>query len=59
MDEIYGKIAYEAYSRDTKGRSLISGDPLPQWDELSTPIQHAWIAAAFAVMDTAKSVGDI
>jgi len=34
--------AYEAYATSTKWKSLVSGQPLPQWDSLSPEIQKAW-----------------
>jgi len=44
------RIAYEAYARSTGGKSLVSGDTLPGWDDLPQPIQWAWDAAAQAVI---------
>lgn len=47
-----GKVAYEAYSEATGGKSF-SGDELPSWDERyeSHPqIAEAWEAAAQAVL---------
>lgn len=44
------KVAYEAYVRAAAGRSLATGELLPQWDELSSKIKSAWDAAAQAVM---------
>ena len=44
-----GQVAYEAYCG--KGwKSLISGAPLPQWEEVRPDIQAAWDAAADAVI---------
>jgi len=44
------KEAYEAYANSTKRKSLVSGDPLPQWDLLSPEIQRAWsVSAAWIV----------
>ncbi len=48
------QIAYEAYFEAAGGKSLATGQPLPQWDALSPEIRAAWEAAAVAVM---KSVG--
>jgi hypothetical protein len=47
----YGQVAYEAYSVKTGGKSLVSGDRLPSWDDLPEQVQVAWEAAAQAVID--------
>jgi hypothetical protein len=44
-----GQVAYEAYSDHADGMSLVSGEHLPGWDELSPVIAEAWEAAAAAV----------
>jgi hypothetical protein len=46
----WGRIAYEAYFEQSKGVSLISGFPLPQWNDQSEKIKQAWKAAALAVL---------
>ena len=46
-----GKIAYEAYYVFSDGKSLISGAPLPTWDNQSPKIKDAWRAAAQAVLN--------
>lgn len=46
-----GQLAYEGYYAASGGRSLVSGYQLPAWDELSTVIKDAWIAAALAVAE--------
>lgn len=51
-EEVYGKIAYEAYCKQTGGKSFAAGDPLPAWDGLRIDIREAWVAAADAVRDT-------
>ncbi len=43
------KIAYEAYCDQTENKSLVTGDELPSWDNLSVGIQAAWFASAAAV----------
>ena len=48
-DERLGQVAYEAYSANTGGRSLATGDDLPVWDELQDVYHTAWIAVALAV----------
>jgi hypothetical protein len=45
-----GQIAYEAYRSDAGGKSLATGQPIPEWDGLKSEIQHAWEAAAKAVV---------
>ena len=44
-----GQVAYEAYSERANGMSLVSGQQLPHWDDLSPVIAEAWEAAAAAV----------
>ena len=44
-----GQVAYEAYSERADGMSLVSGEQLPDWDDLSPVIAEAWEAAAAAV----------
>jgi len=44
------KIAYEAYRAFTGGKSLASGEPIPEWSGLREDIQKAWEAAAEAVV---------
>lgn len=47
--QFLGKLAYDAYSASTGGRSLISGDKLPEFEALPAKIQSAWEASASAV----------
>ena len=49
MDKEWGEIAYEAYRRESGSVSLVSGDPIPEWDELPAAIRSAWSEAAQAV----------
>lgn len=44
-----GETAYEAYYEASQGLSLITGEVLPLWEELTTNIKAAWIVAAKAV----------
>lgn len=44
-----GKLAYDAYCKQTGGVSLISGDKLPGFDALKPAIREAWAAAFIAV----------
>jgi hypothetical protein len=48
----YGRTAYEKYAAVSDGKSLISGEPLPDWNELKPSIQRAWNAAGNAVADS-------
>lgn len=43
------KIAYDSYCAQTGGISLISGDKLPEFDNLKIEIRDAWFSAAKAV----------
>lgn len=47
----YGEVAYAAYCAQTDGRSAVTGEPLPAWDEQRQEIRDAWDAAAAAVVD--------
>jgi hypothetical protein len=49
--ENIGKIGYDAYREHSGGVSLVSGEPLPFWDDQSPEIRAAWDAAALAVSD--------
>lgn len=44
-----GEVAYEAFCTQAGGRSLISGEALPEFSVLKPLIQDAWAAAAIAV----------
>lgn len=44
-----GQVAYEGYRAASDGRSLISGHPLPDWNDQAPQIREAWRAAADAV----------
>jgi hypothetical protein len=44
-----GQIAYEAYFEFSKGKSLISGAPLPSFAAQAESVKGAWEAAASAV----------
>lgn len=45
-----GHVAYDGYRNHTGGVSLISGQPIPEWNELKPEIKAAWEAAADAVL---------
>lgn len=49
-----GQIAYEAYRNCSNGKSLVSGAPIPTWENLSAEIRAAWELAAFAVKQEAE-----
>lgn len=49
--ETVGKIAYDRYCQYSNNKSLISGQPLPKWEDLRIDIQEAWIASASAIID--------
>lgn len=40
------KEAYEAYANYVRWKSLATGQPLPQWESLSSEIQEAWVQSA-------------
>lgn len=45
-----GQVAYEGYCAVSDGKSLVSGGPLPTWEEQAPEIREAWRAAADAVL---------
>lgn len=45
-----GQVGYEAYKESSAGRSLVTGDELPNWEGLRDVIQEAWEASASAVL---------
>lgn len=49
--EKIGRIAYEGYCEYTDGKSLISGQPLPKWEDLRREIRNAWECSACTVED--------
>lgn len=49
-DVYYGRIAYVAYAKNSKFRSLVSGDSLPMWEDLPPEIRRGWITSAKAVL---------
>ena len=44
-----GQVAYTAYRDHTNGRSLVSGEPIPEWEFLPEQVKAAWQAAGEAV----------
>jgi hypothetical protein len=53
-----GEIAYVGYFKASDGKSLVSGAPLPAWDEQSPDIRRSWNLAAMAVVDRWREAGD-
>lgn len=53
-----GEIAYVGYFKASDGKSLVSGLPLPAWDEQAPEIRQAWNLAAMAVVDRWRVAGD-
>lgn len=49
-----GRVAYEAYCRQTGGKSLVSGASLPDYDGLRPDIIEAWEKAAAAVLEAER-----
>ena len=45
------QIAYEAYRNHTGGKSLATGQNIPEWPDLAPVIKAAWEAAANAVVE--------
>jgi len=43
------EIAYNGYRNHTRGVSLATGQPIPEWAGLKPEIQAAWEASASAV----------
>ena len=50
METDFGQVGYDAYRDFTGGVSLVSGSPIPEWDQLPKNIQDAWRAAGEAVL---------
>lgn len=51
MNEYYAKAAYNGYRDHTGGKSLATGQNIPEWVDLALVIQQAWDAAARAVVE--------
>jgi len=45
-----GRAAYDGYREYSDGKSLISGETLPEWEDQSAEIRAAWRAAADCVV---------
>ena len=46
-----GQIGYEAYWNFSSGKSLASGQPLPEWSDLPGIIKEAWEWSATVVRE--------
>lgn len=44
-----GQVGYDAYRKATGGLTF-DGRPMPTWNELPEPIQHAWTVASAAML---------
>lgn len=51
----YGKIAYEAYCKQSDYKSLITGKPLPPYEAQAPAIILAWEAAGKAVAEAIQN----
>lgn len=51
MEKSYGQIAYEAYFSCAGGKSLVSGQSLPSWEQQKDEIKNCWEEAAGAVIE--------
>lgn len=45
----YARVAYNGYRNYTGGKSLVSNQPIPEWESLNPKIKEAWGAAADAM----------
>ncbi len=48
-DDEAGRVAYDAYRGEAGSRSTVTGDPLPEWEDLAESTRAAWRASADAV----------
>ncbi len=46
----YARVGYEAYKAAAGGRSLVTGDVLPPFDDLSEAVKKGWRAAACEII---------
>lgn len=46
-----GQVGYEAYRSHTDGKSLATGQDIPEWHKLSDAIRKAWGAAHTAILN--------
>lgn len=50
------RVGYEAYSAATGGKSIITGDPLPDFATTKPEVQGAWVEAAKVMRNVLESV---
>ena len=50
MEQDLADIAYDAYCTESDGKSLVTGEPLPDFPDLPDAIKVAWNEAAQAVV---------
>jgi len=51
MKKDLAKIAYEGYCKSLEGKSLVSGQQLPEFEAMPESIKVAWNEAAHATVD--------
>lgn len=51
-DYALAQCGYEAYAKFTGWKSLVTGAPLPQWNDLPQPIMDAWLVSANVIIET-------
>ncbi len=44
--------AYESYCAYTEWKSVVTGDDLPQWEELPNKVKFAWLAAMTGAIES-------
>ncbi len=54
----FAEIAYEAYRKFSNGKSLISGQDIPEFANLPEAIKNAWQAAGDAVVAEVNRLHD-
>lgn len=54
---VAARKAYEAYAGRAGWKSLVTGDPLPQWNALPGSVVNGWFAAASAVRASLREQG--
>ena len=50
-----GKLLYDSYRAHTGGKSIATGQAIPEWPQLKREIQEAWMASAQAGLAYASS----
>jgi hypothetical protein len=45
-----GNVAYNGYRKASGGKSLVTGAPIPPWDDMPEAIKDAWDMAAGEVI---------